>query len=68
VDWVQARPATSSAQIKQDSTQRISQIVEKGWTVELSYNEQARVPNRLILKQPLGNGAENRITMVIQNR
>ncbi|AWD69303.1 MULTISPECIES: lipoprotein insertase outer membrane protein LolB [Acinetobacter] len=68
VDWVQARPATSNAQLQKDDTQRISQIIEDGWTVDLSYAAQARLPNRLILKQTLGNGGENRITMVIQNR
>ncbi|WP_180129869.1 lipoprotein insertase outer membrane protein LolB [Acinetobacter sp. YH12072] len=68
VDWVQARPATQSAQIQKDSSQRISQIIEQGWTVDLSYNQQATVPNRLILKQSFENGGENRITMVIQNR
>ena len=68
VDWVQARPATQSAQIQKDSSQRISQIIEQGWMVDLSYNQQATVPNRLILKQSLENGGENRITMVIQNR
>src|SRR5690606_38520650 len=68
VDWVQARPATQSTQIQKDSSQRISQIIEQGWTVDLSYNQQATVPNRLILKQSLENGGENRITMVIQNR
>ncbi|ATO19818.1 outer membrane lipoprotein LolB [Acinetobacter sp. LoGeW2-3] len=68
VDWVQARPATTNAQLQKDDTQRISQIIEDGWTVDLSYADQARLPNRLILKQTLGNGGENRITMVIQNR
>lgn len=68
VDWVQARPATTSAKLQKDDTQRISQIIEDGWIVDLSYAEQARLPNRLILKQTLGNGGENRITMVIQNR
>ncbi len=68
VDWVQGRPATTSAQLQKDQAQRISQIIEDGWTVDLSYAAQARLPNRLILKQSLANGGENRITMVIQNR
>ena len=68
VDWVQARPATPSAKLQKDDTQRINQIIEQGWTVDLNYNAQARMPNRLILKQSLENGAENRITMIIQNR
>ncbi|OTG66727.1 lipoprotein insertase outer membrane protein LolB [Acinetobacter silvestris] len=68
VDWVQARPATSNSQIQTDSAQRISQIDEDGWTVNLSYNDNATLPNKLILKQQLEAGKENRITMVIQNR
>lgn len=68
VDWVQARPATSSAVLENDESNRIQQIIEDGWTVNLSYNAKALVPNRLILKQTLENGAENRITMLIQNR
>ena len=68
VNWVQAKPATVQAQIQRDSAKRAVQIIEDGWSVELSYNEQAHMPNRLILKQALENGTENRITMVIQNR
>lgn len=68
VDWVQARPATTQAKIERDTAQRPLQIVEDGWTVDLSYNEAANLPNKLILKQALESGKENRITMVIQNR
>ena len=45
-----------------------TQFLEAGWTVDLSYNDQAKLPNKLILKQALESGQENRITMVIQNR
>ena len=68
IDWVQARSATTSAQAQKDPQGRINQIIEDGWTVDLSYNEQAKLPNRLILKQALESGKENRITMIIQNR
>ncbi len=68
VDWVQARPATTAAKLQKDDAQRINQIIEQGWTVDLNYNAQAKMPNRLSLKQSLGNGAENRITMIIENR
>ena len=68
VDWVQAVPATETAQISRDQTQRISQIIEDGWTVDFSYKDQATLPNKLILKQQLEADQENRITMVIQNR
>ncbi len=68
VDWVQARPATVNAQIQKDPQQRPTQFIEDGWTVDLSYNDSASLPNRLILKQALESGQENRITMLIQNR
>ncbi len=68
VDWVQARPATVNAQIQKDPQQRPTQFIEDGWTVDLSYNDSASLPNRLILKQALESGQENRITILIQNR
>lgn len=68
VNWVQAVPATENAQITRDDAQRISKIIEDGWAVDLSYNDQAKLPNKLILKQQLEADQENRITMVIQNR
>ena len=68
VSWVQARPATTDAQINKDDFQRINQIQEDDWDVTLSYADQATLPNKLILKQQLEGGKENRITMVIQNR
>ena len=68
VSWIQARPATSPAQIQKDENNRPTQFIENDWTVDLSYNEQATLPNKLILKQSLESGQENRITMIIQNR
>jgi outer membrane lipoprotein LolB len=68
VDWVQAKPATTQAKISKDEQNRPIQFLEDGWTVDLSYNEQAQLPNKLILKQALESGQENRITMLIQNR
>ena len=68
IDWVQARPATIDAQIQKDPQQRPTQFIEDGWTVDLSYNDSASLPNRLILKQALESGQENRITILIQNR
>ncbi|AWV85668.1 MULTISPECIES: lipoprotein insertase outer membrane protein LolB [Acinetobacter] len=68
VHWVQGRPASLNAKIKKDEQQRISTIQEQDWNVELSYNGNAQQPNKLILKQSLDNGQENRITMLIQNR
>lgn len=67
-DWVQAKPATTQAKISKDEQNRPIQFLEDGWTVDLSYNEQAQLPNKLILKQLLESGQENRITMLIQNR
>ena len=68
VGWVQAKPATTQAKISKDEQNRPIQFLEDGWTVDLSYNEQAQLPNKLILKQLLESGQENRITMLIQNR
>lgn len=68
VDWVQARPATPQAKLQKDSSQRISQIVEEGWTVELSYQDQAQLPNKLVLVQQLDADQQNRVTLLIQNR
>lgn len=68
VHWVQAKPASLKAELQKDQQQRIQQIVEDGWTVNLSYNQTATLPNKLILQQQLETGKENRITMVIQNR
>lgn len=68
VDWVQAKPATPQAKINKDDSNRPIQFLEDGWTVNLSYDQQATLPNKLILKQALESGQENRITMIIQNR
>ena len=68
VDWVQAKPATANAQIQYDEVHRPILIQEDSWTVQLSYNENAKLPNKLILKQILADQQENRITMIIQNR
>lgn len=68
VKWVQAKPATQNAQLNKDDNGRILQILEDGWTVDLSYDNLAVLPNKLILKQALETGKENRITMIIQNR
>lgn len=66
--WVQAKPATSYAQIQYDQQQRPSQISEDQWLVDLSYSKQKKQPNRLVLTQTLTTGEQHRITMVIQNR
>jgi outer membrane lipoprotein LolB len=68
IKWVQAKPATDSAVVNKDQQQRITHITEDDWDVDLSYAEQNNLPNKLILKQALESGKENRITMVIQNR
>ncbi|MCU4382666.1 lipoprotein insertase outer membrane protein LolB [Acinetobacter ursingii] len=68
ISWVQARPATTQAQTTQDSNGRINHIQEDGWNVDLSYDSEQKLPNKLILKQSLEDNKENRITMVIQNR
>ena len=69
VSWMQARPATLQASIKKDSLGRNQQINEDDWTVELSYSDnEQQLPNKLILVQPLEDGKQNRITIIIQNR
>lgn len=68
IKWVQAKPATDSAVLNKDQQQRITHITEDDWDVDLSYAEQNNLPNKLILKQALEAGKENRITLVIQNR
>ena len=68
VDWFQAKPATTQVKINKDEQNRPIQFLEDGWTVDLSYNDQAQLPNKLILKHALESGQENRITMIIQNR
>ena len=68
IDWVQAHPATLETEILKDNMQRPIQFIEDGWTVDLSYKDEAVLPNRLVLKQALDSNQENRITMIIQNR
>ncbi|RKG36275.1 outer membrane lipoprotein LolB [Acinetobacter guerrae] len=68
ISWVQARPATTQAQTNLDANGRINHIQEDGWDVDLSYDAEQKLPNKLILKQMLEDNKENRITMVIQNR
>lgn len=66
--WIQAKPATQNAQVSKDEQNRLKQLIEDGWTVDFSYNDAQMLPNKLLLKQALAEGKENRITMVIQNR
>ncbi len=68
ISWVQARPATTSAQMVKDDAGRIIQITEDGWDVTLTYNEQEKLPNKLLMLQRLDNAQQNRITMLIQSR
>lgn len=66
--WILAKPATLNAQITKDAANRVSQLIEDGWTVNFSYDGEQTLPNKLVLKQALAEDKENRITMVIQNR
>ncbi|MDO4223564.1 MAG: lipoprotein insertase outer membrane protein LolB [Acinetobacter sp.] len=66
--WVMAKPATAHAQMQQDTLQRATHINEDGWQVELEYNEQTRLPNRLTLIQAINTQQQNRIIMTIQDR
>lgn len=67
--WIQAKPATENAEITRDEQQRLSQVIEQDWTVQLSYkNDYKKLPNHLVLTQNKPEGGQNKITMVIQNR
>ena len=68
VEWVQGRASSEHATLNKDDLGRITHLEEDDWNVDFNYNDQAIQPNRLILKQALENGKENRITMLIQNR
>ncbi|WOE31351.1 MULTISPECIES: lipoprotein insertase outer membrane protein LolB [unclassified Acinetobacter] len=68
IDWVQAKAATDTAEIAKDSQMRPTQIIEENWVVDLNYHENNPLPYKLVLKQALESGQENRITMVIQDR
>lgn len=68
VSWVQAQPATQQAQIERDPQQRLIKIIEDDWTVDLNYAENSTLPNKLIMRQPLENEGEIKITMLIQKR
>lgn len=67
VSWVQGASATPQAIIERDSGRRITQIKEDGWIISLFYTDLNMSPSKLILRQPLPNNQENRITMIIQN-
>ncbi|AOA57777.1 outer membrane lipoprotein LolB [Acinetobacter larvae] len=68
IDWVQARPATAAAQSTRDQQNRLIQVTEDGWQVELFYAESAILPNKLILTEQLAEQNLNKITLIIENR
>ncbi|MBF7686858.1 lipoprotein insertase outer membrane protein LolB [Acinetobacter rathckeae] len=68
VAWIQGQAATPQAQIQRDPQNRISKLDEDQWQVDFSYNTTQPLPYKIILKQPLENNQENRITLVIENR
>lgn len=68
IQWVQAKPATTQANIQYDATQRIEQINEEGWQVNFTYNSNNKLPYKIVLTQPTTNHQDNRIIMVIENR
>ncbi len=65
VAWINAQPADVQAHIENDELGRIRQLNEGGWSATLSYNQQEKLPNKLIL---IDDAAQNRVTLTIQTR
>jgi len=42
--WILAKPATLNAQITKDAANRVSQLIEDGWTVNFSYDGEQTLP------------------------
>ncbi|HEX4329639.1 MAG TPA: lipoprotein insertase outer membrane protein LolB [Burkholderiales bacterium] len=49
IDWVRGRPQGATAAVQRDAAGRPASIKEDGWVVELSYDGEARQPQRLFL-------------------
>lgn len=67
VSWVQGKPASVEARAKYDEHQRLDQLNEGGWQVQFSYDTSEKLPQKLVMVQPLQQG-ENRVTLTIQSR
>ncbi len=65
IAWINAQPADVQAHIEKDEQGRIAQLNEGGWSATLSYNQQEKLPNKLIL---IDDAAQNRVTLTIQTR
>lgn len=68
VPWIQGQSATPKAKIQRDAQNRISQLVEDDWQVDLNYSPTQTLPNKISLKQHLENNQENQITVIINHR
>lgn len=65
ISWINAEPANKNAEIKKDSQGRIENIREGGWSATLSYLDQQKLPNKLVL---IDDAQQNRVTLTIQTR
>ena len=72
VYWIEAKPAEADAQAQYDADNRLSVLDEGGWHVLFSYNEKEKLPQKLVMSQPVpdanGKTAENRVTLTVQSR
>lgn len=65
VSWINAQPAQPNAAIHLDDQNRINAINEGGWSVNLSYLDNEKLPNKLVL---IDDAQQNRVTLTIQTR
>lgn len=68
--WVQGKTATSAAQANYDELKRLTDLQEGGWQVQLSYDAQQLLPQKLVMLQKNANSgaSDNRVTLTIQTR
>lgn len=65
ISWINAEPASKNAEVKKDTAGRIENIQEGGWSATLSYSDQQKLPNKLVL---IDDAQQNRVTLTIQTR
>ena len=65
VSWINGQPAQDGAAIYLDDQNRINSIAEGGWIATLSYQNDEKLPNKLVL---IDDAQQNRVTLTIQTR
>lgn len=72
VYWIEGKPAEADVQGQYDTDNRLSVLDEGGWHVLFSYNEKEKLPQKLVMTQPVldtaSKTAENRVTLTVQTR